>query len=224
MTVQNDSVIDFIVNDVQKPKLDSKRSLQIALVLPSLSLVLALLLRPDQLGYDSHFFWLFAMCHLLLVGTTSMIFLRFFSSRIWSITSIAAAVALLFLSLRPGTFGFEYRFANPDEFWSESTRCFAYGLITIVSTSVCLYFFLRRSQLPQKKLVYFLSIAPGLCGLAMLNIHCISDHVGHIGLSHWLPGLLAFPLLLKLWRIFVTREVSKNVGHQVGKDAMQSIV
>ena len=224
MTVQNDSVIDFIVNDVQKSKLDSKRSLQIALVLPSLSLVLALLLRPDQLGYDSHFFWLFAMCHLLLVGITSMIFLRFFSSRIWSITSIAAAVALLFLSLRPGTFGFEYRFANPGEFWSESTRCFAYGLITIVSTSVCLYFFLSRSQLPQKKLVYFLGAAPGLCGLAMLNIHCISDHVGHIGLSHWLPGLLAFPLLLKLWRIFVTRAISKNVGNQVGKDAMQSIV
>ena len=222
--MQNDSVIDFIVNDVQKPKLDRKRSLQIALVLPSLSLVLAILLRPDQLGYDSPYFWLFAMCHLLLVGISSIIFLRFFSSRVWSITSIAAAILLLFLSLRPGTFGFEYQFANPDEFWSESARCFTYGLITIVSTSACLYLFQRSSQLPQKKLIYFLGLSPGLCGLAMLNIHCISDHVGHIGLSHWMPGILAFPLLLKLWRMYVARAISKDVGDKLGTATIQSIV
>ena len=204
-------IIDHIVADNRKSRRTKTNRIILSVYLPIAALFLGLLLRPDQIGLDEPLFWLFGGTHLVLVAVIcyTMLMDLDVANKKYRLIWVLSTILLIALSLRPGTFGFEFDFINEYQFYIETKRCFIYAFITVFVSGALIYRLESMVSQPDSRLVFALSMLPAYTALAMLNIHCLSDDFKHIFISHWLPGLAFFIPMALFWSWLIKRKHKK---------------
>ncbi len=200
--------MEHIAVDQKKFKRLKLNRVILSVYLPIAALTLALVMRPDQIGFEDPIFWFFGVSHLLLLSLISYFMLSDLdqSNKKYRFIWVLSTILLAILSLRPGAFGFELEFFAEYDYFSETRRCFIYGLFAAFVSGVLVYRSQFRVSRPDRYLVVALSLLPAYVGLTMLNIHCLYDDLGHIFISHWLPGIFSFFIMGLIGALLLKRK------------------
>lgn len=199
----------FIVEDLKKSKNAKRLRNLLGVLLSALAIALGLLLRPDELGLSEPLYWAFVVpLVLILLSLPSLLGHDSAGSEtrwrlFWGLLGVA-----IFLSSRPGQFAFEYVYASETEFWKETYNCFLNGIISSVAATGLILLFLKYLPVPSERWIRALSFLPGVVGIVMLNVHCPTGDLRHIGLAHWVPGLGLFLPVYFLVRLLLLRKLS----------------
>lgn len=206
--------LDFILKDTEKITVSYQVRLAWFLVLTVLPAAIALLWRRDFNGLDEISVWI-ASTAILLICSALPWWMQ--EDRIPSrqrqkmkrLFVFAAFATVLILScLRPGMlFGTSY--PTWDFFWAEAWACFEKGLATTLTVSLLSGFVVSRFYpVPSSGQRLGVCMLSGLSGVAMLNLHCASSHVGHIALAHWLPSILVIGCSFGILSFFFQKKVN----------------
>ena len=186
------NAIDFIAEDIQKIGPSKRMNALVALLFISVPIALAMVARRDELGLWTAPVWGSSLVMIMVL----LLFAKILTATSAPPSPVAMVVGvgvLLAMSLwRDDTSGVGH-YADSHEFLSETALCFGKGLVSGMLISILVSFILRKFYpvltRPQRLIA---GVAVGASGILMLNIHCPSDHVGHVVLGHWLESVVVF--------------------------------